>query len=156
MLSHQAATSVERQARFDRFYAELAPVLVDFIDVLGIEPPQEVLKQAAQYLPYVERALKDMAIADDEDRTWLLARVTYFVGEYFAQSYNGVWFVNETPGSRFFGRCVVGRFNTNGNSMIDPYDIAAAYVDMPCPRDLSVLVAEVEAGVIGPDMPGLH
>ena len=38
MPSLQAATPVERQARFDNFYGELAPVLIDFIDALGIEP----------------------------------------------------------------------------------------------------------------------
>lgn len=155
-MPHTAASPVERQARFALFHAELAPVLVDFIDALGIEPPREVLTQAVQYLPYVERALKDMAIADAEDRNWLLARMMYYIGEYFAQRYNGVWFVNETPGSSTFGRCVVGRFRLHGANMIDPFDIATAYVDQPCPRDLSLLVGEIEDAMTGPARPGLH
>lgn len=154
MLSQQAATPVERQAKFDHFYAELAPVLVDFIDVLGIEPPQEVLTQAVHYLPYVERALAEMAIADADDRSWLLARMTYFIGEVFAQQYGGYWFVNETPGSRFFGRCVVGKFRVH-EGMIDPFEIAAAYVDQACPRDLTGLLADIEVGMAGPRA-GLH
>lgn len=155
-MPHTAASPVERQARFDLFHAELAPVLVDFIDALGIEPPREVLTQAVQYLPYVERALQDMAIADAEDRNWLLARMMYFIGEYFAQRYSGVWFVNETPGSPHFGRCVVGKFRLHGANQIDPFELASAYVDQPCPRDLSALVADVEQAMSGPARPGLH
>jgi hypothetical protein len=156
MPSQQAATSIERQARFDHFYSELGPVLVDFIDVLGIEPPREVLTQAVQYLPYVERALQDMAIADEDDRSWLLARMMYFIGEYFAQRYSGHWFVNETPGTPTFGRCVVGKFRLHGANLIDPFELASAYVDLPCPRRLSDLVGDVEAAMSGPVRPGLH
>ncbi len=158
MPSQQAASPVERQASFDNFHAELAPVLVDFIDALGIEPPQEVLTQAGHYLPYVEKALADMAIADADDRTWLLVRVMYFVGEYFAQQYGGYWYVEETPGSRLFGRCVVGKFSkyAKADLVVDPFEIATAYVDTPCPRQLSPLVAASEAGIIGTARAGMH
>lgn len=158
MPSQQAATPVERQAKFDNFYAELAPVLIDFIDALGIEPPQEVLKHAGDYLPYVEKALQDMAIADEEDRKWLLVRMMYYIGEYFAQQYGGYWFVNETAGSHLFGRCVVGKFSSfpSASLMVDPFEIASAYVDLPCPRVLGQLVAEVEMGLNGAGGPGLH
>lgn len=158
MPSQQAATPVERQASFDHFHAELAPVLIDFIDALGIEPAQEVLKQAGDYLPYVERALSEMAIADADDRTWLLVRMTYYIGEYFAQQYGGHWYVNETPGSHVFGRCVVGKFGklANGTLLVDPYEIASSYVDLPCPRPLVSLVAEVESSLAGASGAGLH
>ena len=158
MPSQQAATPVERQTSFDHFHAELAPVLIDFIDALGIEPAQEVLKQAGDYLPYVERALSEMAIADADDRTWLLVRMTYYIGEYFAQQYGGHWYVNETPGSHVFGRCVVGKFSKLANTalVVDPYQIASSYVDLPCPRPLVSLVAEVESGLAGASGSGLH
>lgn len=158
MSSQQAATPVERQARFDHFHAELAPVLIDFIDALGIEPAQEVLRQAGDYLPYVERALSEMAIADQDDRSWLLVRMMYFIGEYFAQQYGGHWFVDETPGSRLFGRCVVGKFSRVANAalVVDPMEMAAAYVDLPCPRPLARLVAEVESMLAAGGAQGLH
>jgi len=158
MSSQQAATPVERQATFDHFHAELAPVLVDFIDALGIEPPQEVLSQAGPYLPYVEKALAEMAIADADDRSWLLVRMMYFVGEYFAQQYGGYWYVEETPGSRLFGRCVVGKFTkfAKRDLVVDPFEIATAYVDTPCPRVLSPLIAAVEAGIVAPGRSGMH
>jgi len=158
MPSLQAATPVERQARFAVFHAELAPVLVDFVDALGIAPADQVLRQAGEYVPYVERALSEMAIADADDRSWLLVRMVYFIGEYFAQQYGGSWYVNETPGSPLFGRCVVGKFRTLSNSalMIDPLAIASSYVDLPCPRPLATLVAEVEAGLAGSAGCALH
>lgn len=158
MPSQHPATPVERQAKFDHFYAELAPVLIDFIDVLGIAPAQEVLKQACDYLPYVEKALQDMAIADDEDRKWLQVRMMYYLGEYFAQQYGGYWFVNETPGSPLFGRCVVGKFSSFPNAalMVDPFEIAAVYVDLPCPRLLAELVAKFEMALADAGGPGLH
>ena len=154
MPSQQAATP-ERPASFDTFHAELAPVLIDFIDALGIEPAQEVLKQAGDYLPYVERALSEMAIADTEDRNWLLVRMMYYIGEYFAQQYGGHWYVNDTPGSHVFGRCVVGKFS-NGGPLVDPLAIASAYVDLPCPRPLAALVAAAEASLAGATGQGLH
>ena len=158
MPSQQAATPVERQATFAHFHAELAPVLVDFIDALGIEPPQEVLTQAGHYLPYVEKALAEMAIADADDRSWLLVRMMYFIGEYFAQQYGGYWYVEETPGARLFGRWVVGKFSkvAKGELAVDPFEIASAYVDAPCPRQLSPLVAATEAGIISPARAGMH
>ncbi len=158
MPSQQAATPVERQATFDHFHAELAPVLVDFIDALGIEPPQEVLTQAERYLPYVEKALAEMAIADADDRSWLLARMMYFIGEYFAQQYGGYWYVEETPESRLFGRCVVGKFSRHAKRelVVDPFEIATAYVDSACPRQLAPLVAAVEAGIVCNVSAGLH
>jgi hypothetical protein len=158
MSSLHAATPVERQAVFDHFYAELAPVLVDFIDALGIEPPQEVLTQAGHYLPYLDKALADMAIADSDDRAWLLVRMMYFIGEYFAQQYGGHWYVEETPGARLFGRCVVGKFSQYAKNelAVDPLEIATAYVDGPYPRQLAPVLAAVEAGIIDTGRAGMH
>jgi hypothetical protein len=154
----QAATPVEHQAKFDHFHAELAPVLIDFIDALGIEPAHEVLRQAGDYLPYVERALAEMAIADADDRNWLLVRMMYFIGEYFAQQYGGYWYVNQSADPHLVGRCVVGKFShfANGALMVDPFDIASAYVDLPCPRPLGMLVAAVESALVGANGQGMH
>ena len=158
MPSQHAVTAVEHQVSFDHFHAELAPVLTDFIDALGIEPAHEVLKQAGDYLPYVERALSDMAIADADDRSWLLVRMMYYIGEYFAQQYGGHWYVNETVGAASFGRCVVGKFSkfANGALMVDPLEVASKYVDLPCPRPLAALVGAVESSLAGASGPGLH
>jgi hypothetical protein len=40
--------------------------------------------------------------------------------------------------------------------MVDPYEIASAYVDLPCPRVLADLITEVEKGLAGAGGAGLH
>ena len=113
---------------------------------MGIQPAHQVLKQAAQYVPYLSRALEQMAVNGEQDRIWLLMRLGYFIGEYFVQQYGGCWYLNELAGSRYFGRYVVGRFSRLGDAaaMIDPFLVAQVYVDTPVPRQLEKLLAEVE------------
>lgn len=111
-----------RRAELDDFYKGLLPALVDFVDRLGIRPAHEVLKQAQEFAPHVETALRDVAPADEDDRTWLLTRIAYFVGEFFVQKHQGCWYVNDVKGSRYFARYVVGRFPRvpNSGTMLDP------------------------------------
>ncbi|WP_155739124.1 hypothetical protein [Ralstonia solanacearum] len=136
-----------RKSGFDGFLNELMPVLVDFVGKLGIHPADGVLKHAVQFVPYLSQALQTMLVTDDQDRTWLLTRMGYFVGEYFVQKYGGSWYVNDVRGSRYFGRYVVGRFvSPHGQmSMLDPFLVAQAYVDTSVPRQLERILEEVEA-----------
>ncbi len=131
-----------RRDEFDAFYNELMPCLVDFVGKMGIQPSHMVLKQAATYAPLLEVALQNMLVADSEDRDWLAARMGYFIGEYFVQKFDGCWIVNDIPGSRYFARYVVGRFQ-GANSlqmMLDPFEMAIEYVDTPVPRPLQTLI----------------
>ncbi len=147
MKDQDAALLDKRRAAFEEFYSNLAPALVDFIDKMGIKPAHQVLKHAVQYARYLERALERLEVVGEEDRIWLLTRLGYFIGEYFAQQHGGCWYLNEVSGSRYFGRYVVGRFARLGNAglMIDPFQVAQVYVDSPVPRQLERLLAEVEA-----------
>ena len=148
-MSFQEDALIEsRKADFGQFYQELLPALVEFIDGIGIKPAHTVLTQADQYLPYLELALREMTVAED-DRSWLLTRMMYFIGEYFAQKHGGCWYVNDIAGSRFSGRYVVGKFAgfSDKNLMVDPAEVAQAYVDTAVPRQLSPLLSEVEAGL---------
>lgn len=140
----------KRKSEFENFYKELIPVLVEFIELMGIKPAHEVLNHAEKYVPYLGQALENMAVADRDDRNWLLARMAYFLGEYFAQKYRGSWYVNEVYESRFFARYVVGQFEKISNQalMIDPFEIAQAYVDHVVPRKLEALILEVEAEIL--------
>lgn len=137
----------KRKAGFRQFYMELMPVLVDFVGKLGINPAHEVLKHAENFVPHLDRALQAMAVADQQDRTWLLTRMGYFIGEYFVQKYGGCWYVNEIQGSRYFGRYVVGRFARLNNPvpMLDPFLVAQTYLDTEAPRRLEYMLAEAEA-----------
>lgn len=151
MSSEDTVLLESRKAGFQAFYNELMPSLVDFISKIGINPAHEVLNQAEKYVPFVEQALQEMAIADQADRIWLLTRVGYFFGEYFVQKYAGCWYVNELQGSRYFGRYVVGKFMKTNNlaTMIDPFELAQVYVDSSTPRKFTALLSEVEAELVG-------
>lgn len=139
-----------RKSNFDDFYKEMMPVLVDFIGKMGISPAHEVLKNATQFSPYLDHALQNMDVSDEQDRIWLLARLGYFIGEYFVQKYSGHWYVNEIVGSRYFGQYVVGRFVNLGNMalMVAPFQIAQAYIEESMPRQLEKLLIEVDAELI--------
>jgi hypothetical protein len=145
-----------RQAELEDFYKGLLPALVDFVERLGIRPAHEVLNHAQQFAPHLETALRDLAPADEDDRTWLLTRVAYFVGEFFVQKHQGCWYVNDVKGSRYLARYVVGRFPRvpNSGTMLDPFEVAQAFVDSACPRRLSDFLEEVDAAVMG--RPPLH
>jgi len=147
MTAEEARLINRRKADFGKFYSELLPALVDFVEKMGITPAHEVLKQANQYVPYLERALQNMAVGDEADRVWLVTRLGFFVGEYFVQKYGGCWYVNDISGSTYCGRYVVGQFSTLNNSalMLDPFEIAQAYVNEPMPRTLARLLEEVDS-----------
>lgn len=151
MPNENAAQLSARQANFTVFHQELAEVLVDFIGRIGIEPAAPVLKQAAQYVPLVEQALRDMAVADEADRTWLTARIAYFLGEVFVQQYDGCWYVNDAPGSPLHARYVVGKFAKPAQAAmpVDPFGLAQAYVAAPVPRGLATLLADMHAKLEG-------
>ena len=43
-----------------------------------------------------------------------------------------------------------------GTGLVAAAGLAAAYVDLPCPRNLSELVGDIEHALSGPARPGLH
>lgn len=135
-----------RKAGFQDFYKALILTLVEFVGAMGIQPAHEVLKNAVNFAPYLDRALQNMVVANEKERAWLLFRVGQFIGEYFAQKYSGCWYVNEIASSRYFGRYVVGQFASLKSMapMLDPFQVAQAYVDAPLPRHMEALLKEVD------------
>jgi hypothetical protein len=134
-----------RQQDFSAFYAELLPCLVDFVGKMGIQPSHEVLNHAVQLEPFMSQATAGFFIENEDDRTWFVARMGYYIGEYFVQKYAGCWYVNEIPNSRYFARFVVGKFNIPSERalMLDPFEVAAAYVSEPPPRALGNLLKRI-------------
>ncbi|GAA5172981.1 hypothetical protein [Viridibacterium curvum] len=114
-----------RAANFPRFLEERMPVLVEFAEALGGAEPHRILKEPNLFLPGISEWLTHQAIAP-EDRPWLVTRLGYFVGELFVTQFSGAWLLNETSGSRYFGRYVVGQFAafSNQNAQFDPFDVA--------------------------------
>ncbi len=132
---------------FDEFYEALIPSLVEFVELMGIQPAHEVLRNAVSFAPLLDKALESMAFADHQERNWLLLRVGQFIGEYFVQKYSGCWYVNQIPDSRYFGRYVVGQFASLGNMapMLDPFQVAQCFVDRSVPRALVSILNDVDA-----------
>jgi hypothetical protein len=155
MTPRDAALLKEREDDFDNFYTALIPTLVEFMGRMGIEPSREVLKSAVQFAPHLDSALSSITWQSDQERNWLLLRVGQFVGEYFVQKYQGCWYVNTIPDSRYFARYVVGRFARLGSTlpMLDPFQVAQAFVDSPPPRSLRTLLDSVDVELIGSRTP---
>lgn len=150
MTPDESTLLARRKTQFDDFYQEMMPVLVYFIQRLGQEQAHTVLNEASRFLGVVDDMFKSAPISA-EDRSWVVTRIMYFVGEYFVQKFGGHWFVNDIPGSRFFARYVVGGFGSKAipNGQIDPLEVATAYADSPIPRDLIGLIASVERELTG-------
>jgi hypothetical protein len=148
MTPEQNALIEKRKREFDAFYDELMPCLVDFVGRMGITPAHEVLRHAPMFAPNLSLALKNLVVVDEGDRVWLLTRLGYFIGEYFAQKYSGAWYVNENPSSKYLGRYVVGKFAipSQRELNIDPFVMAEDYVATLTPRTLALenILLEVE------------
>lgn len=132
---------------FDEFYNELLTELVDFVGRIGIDPAHEVLNHAPEFVSLVNRALQEMVVSDEDDRVWLMARVGYFVGEYFSQKFGGCWLVCTQEKSRFYARYVIGEFEGGAcdDVFVDPFEIAKSYVDSNIPRSLTALLEQAES-----------
>mgnify|MGYP003668084495 FL=1 len=135
-----------RKAQFNSFFEERMPVLTDFIERLELPNAPMVLVEANTFMPALSQYMESQQI-DGEDRTWILTRIGYFIGEWLVQRYGGGWYLNEVPDTRYFLRYVVGRFSgiPNQNAMIDPFSIAELFVDSPCPRSLVNMLADVDS-----------
>lgn len=135
-----------RRAQFDSFLEERMPVLTDFVERLDLPNAPMVLVEADTFLPAISQYMESQQVGG-EDRTWILTRIGYFIGEWLVQRHGGCWYLNETPDTRYFLRYVVGRFTgiSNHNAMIDPFSIAEMFADSPCPRSLVNVLAGVDS-----------
>ena len=76
---------------------------MNFVERLGIQPAHEVLTNAAEYLPYIDAAMRTIVIRD-ESWQWVKTMLGYFIGEYFVQGHAGCWYVETRPESPHFCR----------------------------------------------------
>ena len=136
----------KRRSGLAQFIAEKGPVLEDFADRLGIPP--ETGRDTSRALAPIEEFMRKQVVSP-ESRSWILTRLGYLIGDVLAQKFSGFWFLNELPDSRYFLRYVVGRFAALGgsNAMVDPFEVADAYLSEPPGRDLFQYLAEVENGL---------
>ena len=151
MTPEEIARLQRSKAKLPEFLDELGPVLDDFIERLGIKSEHDLRLHVGKYAAALGQRLENMAVSDEDDRTWLAARMIYFVGEYFVQKYGGHWFVYDIPGNPMFGRYVVGQFAhaANPDMVVDLIQFALNYVDAPPPRNLVKKLADIDAVLTG-------
>ncbi len=151
MLSREQEEQLQRSlAAFDIHYDELGSALVGFVERLGMQPAHEVLNNAGEYLPYIDAAMRTIAIRD-ESWQWVKTMLGYFLGEYFVQTHAGCWYVETRPQSPHFCRTMVGGFETGLplDAAIEPEALALAFLAQPLPRELAKLVSDTEASLAG-------
>ncbi len=135
-----------RKEGFDSFLSEMPDVLSDFAELLEILEPKLIVANPESYLAPITQFMKIQEVTPD-DRSWIITRIGYLIGEILNARLGGCWFVNEIRGSRYFAQYVVGRFKgvANENAMVDPFLVAADFVDSGIGRDLQELTNSVEA-----------
>lgn len=151
MLSNEQEQLLQQsQAAFDAYYDALGASLVNFVERLGIQPAHEVLTNAAEYLPYIDAAMRTIVIRD-ESWQWVKTMLGYFIGEYLVQCHAGCWFLETQPQSPHFCRTMVGGFETGlpPDAALEPEQLALAFLAQPVPRELARLIAGTEASLAG-------
>lgn len=138
----------ESQAAFDAYYDAMGSALVSFVERLGIQPAHEVLTNAAEYLPYIDAAMRTITIRD-ESWQWVKTMLGYFIGEVFVQQHAGCWYLETRPQSAHFCRIMVGGFEDGlpADAAIEPEQLALAFLSGPLPRELASLVEQTAAGL---------
>lgn len=107
-----------------------------------------IVADPERYLASIDAYMRDQIVRPD-DRVWALTRIGYFVGEVLIQRVSGCWLLNEFPHSRTFLRYVVGQFAGAADQgvMVDPFEVAAAFVDQPPGRSLAAILGEIETEI---------
>jgi hypothetical protein len=130
--------------------SERAPVLIDLAEALEWPTPEKIVQDPWAYLEQMDGWFGWQEIPA-EDHAWAVARVGYWIGEALAVRFEGEWFLNELPDTRFFLHVVVGRFRQlrNQDAMVAPMDVANQYCKELRGRSLrsimSLVCRELEA-----------
>lgn len=147
LTEEQRALRDKRLEKLSAFLSERMPVLADFAERLELQNAASIVIDPERFLPSIGLWMRNQVIADEDDRVWIVTRLGYFIGELLIQRMGGgAWFLNESPESRYFLDYVVGRFPglQNPNALVNPFEVADAFVGSSPPRDLTGLVEQVE------------
>ena len=141
----QTETLRRRRENLPAFVAECGPVLADLVERIGWPDPDTIQHNPDRFLAVLDRWLRDVTV-EPEDRVWLAARVTYYVGALLIQRCGGCWLVEEDPASPYFAHYVVGRLDRGASGLIgtSPFLIADRFLSEPPGRSLVALMQEVE------------
>lgn len=143
-LNNEQTTLLEnRKAQFPDIHQQRVMILIGFLKDLELENPSTVMFNAAAFLNPLSDWMKTQTVSP-ENRNKVMLRFAYFIGEYLLQHYRGDWYVNELIQSKNFARIVVGKFEgIRAGVSIDPFAVAAEYIDSGSGRDLSTLLQNI-------------
>ena len=146
LTSDELLTRARRRASFQQFYNERCPVLLDLAKVLHFDRSDRIVLEPWLFLANLDVWFGAQVVTEDS-RPWAVVRLGYWIGDAFAAKYEGSWFLNEIPGSRYFLHYVVGRFRTlrNEAAMLAPMDVAYEFLRQPPGRSLSELMRMLSA-----------
>jgi hypothetical protein len=137
-------TKARRKAAFQQFVDERVPVLLELANSLQFAREDRIVLEPWLFLANLDTWLAEQEITA-EDRVWAVSRIGYWIGEAIVVRYDGRWFLNDIPGSRYFLRYVVGKCARlrNSNAMVDPLLVADSLLAEPPGRRLSKIMEEV-------------
>lgn len=116
---------------------ERLDMLVEFAEDLSFDVPTSIVSDPEAALLLLHRFLAGQTV-DEEDFSWIVSRLAAFVGELLIHRLGGHWLLCAQTESRFFGRYVVD-VRVPGERravLVDPFEVAAAFVLQPPPRSL--------------------
>lgn len=134
-----------RKKAFEKFVEERVPVLFEFGQTLGFEPI-DFVQQPHLFVEPLDDWFADREITNG-DRSWIHARIGYFIGEVFFSELGGAWEVCEREDSPFHGHYVVGQFN-GSSAIVDPFGAADGLVNTPPPRSLATIIHEMKEALV--------
>jgi hypothetical protein len=137
----ETLTRSRRRAGFQQFYDERCPVLLELAENLAFERSDRIVLEPWLFLANLDVWFGSQAVTIDS-RPWAIVRLGYWIGEALAVKYEGSWFLNEIPDSRYFLHYVVGRFKKVpiNAAMLAPMDVAHQFLLEPPGRSLSKLM----------------
>jgi len=143
-LTKEQITLLEkRKADFAEIHHQRVAILIGFFKDIGFENASTVMFNASAFTSPLSEWMKAQTVSP-ENRNKVILRLAYFVGEYLLQHYRGDWYVNDWIQSKNFAKIVVGKFDgIRVGVSIDPFAVAAEYIDSGPGRDLSTLLQNI-------------
>lgn len=142
----------KRKKEIENFITESFYINVDFAKRLGLQNPALILQDFETLKNFIFTTVNDFIKSQEinnEERNWIIVRISYVLGEYFHQKYQGYWDVNENIDSVQYGHYVVYVHSptTKKTYPIDVFLAAKDFIDQKPDRNLIKLIEEIEAEI---------
>lgn len=128
---------VDLEQRLGEFHAAIMQMAGHMAERLHLPDPHLIAEDPTAFVPALTEILRHDAL-DDDDRAWLLPRLTFVIGETLCERLgpDAGWSVDHDAASASFSRYVVG----DERVKIDPFGAAAQFLEEPPGRDLGAWI----------------